>query len=199
VRRPPRAAKGGGQSKARRAVASAEAASGRDAAIAALVDAATRLFAKAGPDGVGLRTIAAEAGVNYGLIHQYVGSKDDLLRRVLRSVSERAARDFTDAADLDAALAAFFGDEPSQYVSMLAWALLQDRDVGALLGRSPALEALARRASGADREERVARLAAVTAMSLGWRLFGRFVAAGVGEPDPAVLTPRLRRLARTLL
>ena len=92
-----------------------------------------------------------------------------------------------------------FDDAPSPYVSMLAWALLQDRDASSLLGRSPALEALAQRAGEWDRDERVVRLAAVTAMSLGWRLFSRFVAAGVGERDPSLLTPKFRALARQLL
>lgn len=173
--------------------------SAREVAIEALVAAATRLFAAAGPDGVALRTIAAEAGVNYGLIHQYVGSKDDLLRLVIRSVSERSAEAFTRAPDLETALAGLFGDEPSDYVAMLAWALLQDRDASELLGRSPALDALADRAVGGNREERVARLAAVTAMALGWQLFGRFVAAGVGRADARTLTPKLRSLARELL
>lgn len=174
-------------------------ASARDVAVDALVEAATRLFATAGPDGVALRTIASEAGVNYGLIHQYVGSKDDLLRLVIRSVSERAAAAFTRAPDLESALAGLFGDAPSDYVSTLAWALLQDRDASELLGRSPALDALADRAVGGNREDRVARLAAVTAMALGWQLFGRFVSAGVGQSDASALTPRLRAIARDLL
>jgi len=212
---PRRAAAPGRPSPRRPAARSAEA-SGRDAAVAALVAAATRLFARAGPDGVGLRAIAAEAGVNYGLIHQYVGSKEDLLRLVLRRVSEEAARNFSSAADLDAALAEMFGDAPSEYVAMLAWAMLQDRDAGALLGRSPALAALAERAGpspearGSAGEagdasapggavDRNVRLAAVTAMSLGWRLFGRFIAAGVGLGDPAAATPALRALARQVL
>ena len=202
MKRTDRSARIPGKSKARgqtAAVGLSPAATGREVAVAAMVEAATRLFATAGPDGVSLRAIAAEAGVNYGLIHQYVGSKDDLLRLVFRSVSERAAEDFADAADLDVAVARMFGDEPSPYVSMLAWALLQDRDASSLLGRSPALDALARRAGEWDREERVVRIAAVTAMSLGWRLFGRFVAAGVGGRDPSLLTQELRALARQLL
>ncbi len=176
-----------------------EGASRRERAVAALVEAATRLFAASGPDGVSLRTVAAEAGVNYGLIHQYVGNKEDLLRLVFRSVSEKAAAGFAEASDLDSAVDEMFGEEPSAYVAMLAWTLLQDRDASELLGRSPALDALADRIGEGDADERAARLATVTALSLGWRLFGRFVAAGVGADDPSELTPRVRRLARALL
>src|SRR5437762_7377291 len=95
---------------------------GREEVIRRLVAAAATLFAEDGPDGVSLRQVAAKAGVNYGLIHQYVGTKDDLLRLVFRSVSESAAGRFAEAGDLDAALDAFAGadPQPSQYVRMLA-------------------------------------------------------------------------------
>ena len=57
------------------------------------MSAAAELFAARGPDGVSLREIAAHAGLNYGLIHQYVGSKDELLRLVIaQSTSTTAAR-----------------------------------------------------------------------------------------------------------
>ena len=48
--------------------------------IGRLVAAARPLFASRGPSAVSLREVAAAAGVNYGLIYQYVGTKDDLLR-----------------------------------------------------------------------------------------------------------------------
>jgi AcrR family transcriptional regulator len=63
------------------------AALGRDEVVRRLVAAAVELFAKEGPDGVALRQVASAAGVNYGLIHQYIGTKDDQLRHVFRSVS----------------------------------------------------------------------------------------------------------------
>lgn len=174
--------------------------------MAALVEAATRLFAASGPDGVALRAVADEARVNYGLIHQYVGSKDDLLQLVLRTVSERSARLFEEAEGLDGAIDQLFGNEVPGFVPMLAWALLQGRDARELLGRSPALQALADRTSDrtaereGDREdERAARLAAVVSMALGWHLFGGFVAAGVGRSDPDGLTPDLKKLATSIL
>jgi TetR/AcrR family transcriptional regulator, repressor for neighboring sulfatase len=113
--------------------------------VASLVSAATELFAARGPDGVSLREIAAHAGLNYGLIHQYVGSKDELLRLVIaRSTSTTAAR-FAQAADVGEALELLQGpvgvDRPA-YPRLLAWAILQGRDPSELAGPSPALPQL---------------------------------------------------------
>ena len=172
---------------------------GRDEVIRRLVAAAATLFAEYGPDGVSLRQVAAKAGVNYGLLHQYVGTKDDLLRLVFRSVSESAAGRFAEAGDLDAALDAFAGagPEPSQYVRMLAWALLQGRDAEGLLGRSPALATLLARIDptpDGSTEARM-RLASAVAMSLGWQLFGPFIANGVGLGDAPAEDLRAQRKA----
>jgi len=64
----------------------------RDVTVLALVEAASSLFAERGPDGVSLREIAAMAGVNYGLIHQCVGSKEDLLNLVFHPYRRRPLR-----------------------------------------------------------------------------------------------------------
>jgi TetR/AcrR family transcriptional regulator, repressor for neighboring sulfatase len=181
------------------------ASAGRDQAVAKLVDAGARLFAAHGPDGVSLRQVAALAGVNYGLIHQYIGSKDDLLRLVFRSVSEQAAGRFASAGDLDAALDQLIGrgEQASRYVAMLAWALLQGRDAADLLGRSPALAALVARmeaTEGASPDARM-RVAAAVAMNLGWQLFGSFIADGVGLDDlpPETVHEQRRALIRSIL
>lgn len=172
----------------------------RAAAVGALVDAATRLFADHGPDGVPLRAVAAEAGVNYGLIHQYVGSKDDLVRLVCRSVSERTAREVAAEDDLDATVERMFGHGRTDYVTMLTWTLLQGRDPVDLLGRSPALTAVTETLDPAL-DDADARVAAMTAMALGWQVFGPFVAAGLGadDGDRDRIDREVRRLARRLL
>jgi AcrR family transcriptional regulator len=172
--------------------------SGRDAAVAALVEAATRLFAASGPDGVPLRAVAAEAGVNYGLIHQYVGTKDDLLQLVARSVSESSAEGFATAADLHDVAARFVHSGPTPYVSLLTWSILQGRDSREILGRSPALATIVERLD--DTPDRDARVAAFVALSLGWQVFGDFVAAGLGHDDAMdELTDAVRSLAVDLL
>jgi TetR/AcrR family transcriptional regulator, repressor for neighboring sulfatase len=183
--------------------ADASGATGRDESVRRLVDAAAELFAARGPDGVSLRQVAAAAGVNYGLIHQYIGTKDELLRLVFRSVSEQAAQRVVVAGDLDHAIDELIGagHKPSRYVTMLAWALLQGRDASELLGRSPALTAVVERMQEADdvpRDPRV-RVASAVALNLGWQLFGTFLCDGVGlEPDEAVERER-RELVRSVL
>jgi AcrR family transcriptional regulator len=181
------------------------AALGRDEVIRRIVAAAVELFAKEGPDGAALRQVATAAGVNYGLIHQYIGTKEDLLRLVFRSVSEHAAERLSAAGDLDGALDELIRTRrnPSAYAALLGWALLQGRDAHDLLGRSPALGVLIERLPTLDEDEPEARLRveAMVAMSLGWQLFGPFIRSGVGLDDMAddELDAAHRRLAKELL
>ncbi|HEX5643685.1 MAG TPA: helix-turn-helix domain-containing protein [Thermoleophilia bacterium] len=56
---------------------------GRDATTAAILDAADVLFRERGYEDVTVRDIAEQAGVSHALVHQYVGSKEDLFRAVL--------------------------------------------------------------------------------------------------------------------
>jgi AcrR family transcriptional regulator len=56
---------------------------GRDATTAAILDAADELFRERGYETVTMRDIAEQAGVSHALVHQYVGSKEDLFRAVL--------------------------------------------------------------------------------------------------------------------
>jgi TetR/AcrR family transcriptional regulator, repressor for neighboring sulfatase len=113
--------------------------------VASLVSAAAELFAARGPDGVSLREIAAHAGLNYGLIHQYVGSKDELLRLVIAQSTSTTAARFAQASGVGEALELLqgpVGAERPQYPRLLAWAILQGRDPRELAGPSPALPQL---------------------------------------------------------
>ena len=56
---------------------------GREVTTDAILDAAGQLFAARGYSGVTVREIAERAGVSHALVHQYVGSKADILRGVL--------------------------------------------------------------------------------------------------------------------
>jgi len=49
-----------------------------------ILKAATNLFAEYGVDGVGIRRIASEAGINHALIIRYFGSKEGLVGEILR-------------------------------------------------------------------------------------------------------------------
>lgn len=54
---------------------------GRDEVVLALIEAAAALFAERGVSGVSLREIAAQAGVNHGLIHRHFGTKENLRKK----------------------------------------------------------------------------------------------------------------------
>src|SRR5262245_29363759 len=65
---------------------------GREAVMAAVLDAAMTLFAARGPAAVSVRDIAAAAGVNHALVHRHFGTKQEVLQAVLeRTVQEIAA------------------------------------------------------------------------------------------------------------
>jgi AcrR family transcriptional regulator len=55
----------------------------------AFLDAAERLLVEVGYPGVTTRRVAAQAGLNHGLVHYYFGSVENLLVRVLERFTER--------------------------------------------------------------------------------------------------------------
>jgi AcrR family transcriptional regulator len=65
------------------------AASRRETATSSLLDAAERLLIETGYAGLTTRRVAAEAGVNHGLVHYYFGSMEELLLQVLERFTAR--------------------------------------------------------------------------------------------------------------
>ena len=61
----------------------------RSQAEGALLDAAERLLVEHGHAGITTRKLAAEAGVNPGLVHYYFGSLENVLARTLERFTER--------------------------------------------------------------------------------------------------------------
>jgi AcrR family transcriptional regulator len=61
----------------------------RAASEEALLDAAERLLLDVGYAAITTRRLAAEAGVNHGLVHYYFGSLENVLVRVLERFTER--------------------------------------------------------------------------------------------------------------
>jgi AcrR family transcriptional regulator len=136
---------------------------------------------------VSLRDIARRAGVNHGLIHHYIGSRDDLLRLVFDRSTDQASQQVEGAGDVAAALRALrsLGEGSSDYSRLLAWALLEGHDPADFHGRSAALDAVVR-AGGEDSHELRVALAMAMVQTLGWKLFGDYarLAAGLDEDDP---------------
>ena len=63
----------------------------RETATSALLDAAERLLIETGYAGLTTRRVAAEAGVNHGLVHYYFGSMEELLLQVLERFTDSLA------------------------------------------------------------------------------------------------------------
>jgi AcrR family transcriptional regulator len=64
-------------------------AKGREEATEALLDAAERMLVTDGYARITTRRVAAEAGVNHGLVHYYFGSMEELLLQVLERFTGR--------------------------------------------------------------------------------------------------------------
>ena len=74
----------------------------RETATAALLDAAERLLIETGYAGLTTRRVAAEAGVNHGLVHYYFGSMEELLLQVLERFTARLVERQTAMYEADA-------------------------------------------------------------------------------------------------
>ena len=69
--------------------ATTAAVSSRPSAETALLDAAERLLQEKGYAAVTTRAVAAEAGVNHGLVHYYFGSTENLMVAALERFTDR--------------------------------------------------------------------------------------------------------------
>lgn len=172
-----------------------------------LVAAAMELFAERGPDRVSLRQVAARAGVNYGLVHQYIGTKEDLLTLVFRRASAGQAEEFARSSSFEEAVRWIMRPKSSTYVRMLAHALLEGRDPGHLMGPSPAMQELRRwrddargggPTTGEPLDDARVQVAMLTAVVLGWRMFGPFLReiTGIDELPEDAVTEAVFALAR---
>jgi AcrR family transcriptional regulator len=156
---------------------------GREEVVAAVVQAATTLFAERGPAAVSLREVAQAADVNLGLIHRHIGSKTDLLAAVLRA---RPGMEPGGATTADEGLANMVsrGFSPPAYTVILVRAALDGYDLAHLGIDFPGLGRW-----GAVLRERLApldadiRLAFVVAMLLGWHAVGLVVLDVLGHHD----------------
>jgi AcrR family transcriptional regulator len=166
----------------------------------ALIDAAATLFGARGPDAVSVRDLAAEAGVNHGLVHRYFGSKEGLLGAVLDRLAADVAAQVgsTDPERGDA------GAVIDRYWRVLARAILDGKEVAALQRDFPTVSLLKQAVAdehGCGEREAARRAAQILALELGWRMFEPFLlrAAELQDADPAELARTLadgtRRLA----
>jgi AcrR family transcriptional regulator len=85
---------------------------------AAILQAATQRFALEGFEGVGLREIAAEAGVDAALISRYFGGKDELFSEVLREASDPSDMFEGDPSTFGARIADMLVNDPQDQTEL---------------------------------------------------------------------------------
>jgi AcrR family transcriptional regulator len=158
----------------------------------ALVEAATRLLPEQAPSTISGRDLAAEAGVNYGLIHHYFGGKEAALRAGLVALRN----DFIAMHD-DVASIQLLTENPHPYLKALVRSHIDYPDTVTSVGEFPLGEALVdvvsqRLASAnelADDSEAKARVIAMVSIQLCYSVFGAALldATRVGHRErPAV-------------
>lgn len=76
---------------------------GKEEVKTALFEAAAHCFAERGITATSVREIAARAQVNHGLVHRHFGSKDELLKALLKKLAD----------DVNERLNQYFGDDPT--------------------------------------------------------------------------------------
>jgi AcrR family transcriptional regulator len=155
---------------------------GRDEVRAAVLEAAARHFAAQGANA-SLRDIAADAGVNLGLIHRHFGNKDDLLHAVLDRQRRAGTSLVTAAPDAATAVRKIFESNVrfDEHVRTLAWLLLDEAQSPSLTREYPAIEAL--RAKVDDDPDDQVRLIAAFTMIYGWTVFGAQLMEAFGRPE----------------
>lgn len=160
----------------------------------AVADAALELFVQRSPSAVSLREIADLAQVNLGLIHRYVGAKDDVVALVLRRHTERARTAIETAADgteLIAVIADTVVRRPSTG-RLIAGLLLDGADLTEMKGEFPLLDRMARLDGDLD--------AALTyALALGWEVFGPSLLSALDADTDADATAGALRDAMTAI
>ena len=165
------------------------------------MQSARKLIAERGP-AVALRDIADDAGVNFGLIYQYLGTKEQLVAEVYAHATEAAATRLSEAEHIDEALSLLMSLGDGTTARLIGWAALDNSQSAASFRDSPALRVLAdfviadAQANGVDVSAEDARMFAAFAMmiSLGWRLFAgpALYAAGLDGNRPAKYDDHVR-------
>jgi AcrR family transcriptional regulator len=163
---------------------------GREAVRAALLSAATRLFADRGPRATSVRQVAAAAGVNHGLVHRHFGSKERLLQSVLDqlagAVASRMGPERPDETLSDLLLAAFGATERGgMHWRILTRSILDGLDPRDLQDGFPVAERLLA-AARRDNPTTLSPYALVTlflTVGLGLLVFEPYLRAATGQTD----------------
>ena len=150
---------------------------GPDAVRRALIDAAKSLMGMRSPRQVSGRELAQHAGVNYGLIHHYFGTKDNVFAEAVKEATEAMGRRWDEGGILPVNTS----DEATSYRT---FAKLEVDDAASpirhLVTRIVAGQA---ELSGRDKDdpELLAEVAIATALQFGWGAFEEDILGALEE------------------
>lgn len=159
---------------------------GRTEVVAAVLDAAERLFVQHGPSSVGLRDIAREADVNLGLIHRHVGSKDELVQAVFQRFMQQGVERMQDIDTWADVVQLVFTPTTDyfNYTHLLGWLLLEGADPAVLARDGSPLSVVLERAlteTSGDLGRARALVAGLLSMAYGWQLFAPYFQHALGS------------------
>ncbi|OBJ15941.1 TetR family transcriptional regulator [Mycobacterium colombiense] len=150
---------------------------GRAEVAAAILEAATDLFAERGPAATSIRDIAARSNVNHGLVFRHFGTKEQLVGAVLDHLGANlSALLGTDAP------AAVLQSSLDRQMRVMARTVLDGYPAGQLQKRFPNIATLLDGVRPLYDDDVKARLAVANALALqfGWRLFAPILRSATG-------------------
>ncbi|HEX5252320.1 MAG TPA: TetR family transcriptional regulator [Mycobacterium sp.] len=153
---------------------------GRAEVAAAILEAATDLFAERGPAATSIRDIAARSNVNHGLVFRHFGTKEQLVGAVL----DHLGANLSDLLGTDAP-AGVLESSLDRQMRVMARTVLDGYPAGQLQKRFPNIATLLDGVRPLHDDEVKARLAVANALALqfGWRLFASILRPATGIED----------------
>jgi TetR/AcrR family transcriptional regulator, repressor for neighboring sulfatase len=144
---------------------------------AAILEAATELFAERGPAATSIRDIAARSKVNHGLVFRHFGTKERLVGAVLDRLGANLTELLESEASADVVERAL-----DRQMRVMARTVLDGYPAGQLQKRFPNVAELLDRVLPSHDDEIGARLAVANALALqfGWRLFAPILRSATG-------------------
>ncbi len=159
---------------------------GREEVAAAILEAATDLFAERGPAATSIRDIAARSKVNHGLVFRHFGTKEQLVGAVLDHLGANLTTLLHSGAPADVVERAL-----DRQMRVLARTLLDGYPAAQLQKRFPNVAELLDQVRPLHDDDTSARLAVANCLALqfGWRLFAPILrsATGIDEMTDAEL------------
>jgi AcrR family transcriptional regulator len=160
---------------------------GRDQVVESIIDATLSLWSSQGPAELSMRSIAARANVNYGLVHRHFGTKEAVIRAAMHRVVARSLDYIHDSGDLTEAIDSVLPLSTGAHARLIAWSILQYviddvmPEEDAFLSRMRELAAVDLDPSAPEADvEAGLRAGTLLAMLYGWRLFAPYLVRGLG-------------------